>query len=77
MLLLTVEDIWYPEVVYLKYDRSILYYPILRIVLFDLWAQVFTIQVNHFAIWATFREYFVVVILKVCPDSIPSLDTNK
>ena len=48
-------------IVYLTYNRSILQYPILRINLDDLWTAVFTIQVNYFAIWATFREYFIAI----------------
>jgi hypothetical protein len=48
----------------LTYNRSILQYPILRIDLYDLWTEVFTIQVNrdYFAIWATSREYFIVIL---------------
>lgn len=51
-------------IVYLTYNRSNLQYPILRIDLYDLWTEVFTIQVNYFAIWATFRKHssFIVIL---------------
>ena len=49
-------------IVYLTYNRSTLQYPILRIDLYDLWTEVFTIQVNYFAIWATFEEYFIAIL---------------